>query len=535
MSMFRPKKLDLGCYVNIRVIRDHAKRLAFESFEAERQALRHVIRNTTLPARTRAEAQLQLTQLPAYSRPSQIRNRCILGGKTRGILRDFKLSRYNFRIQALSGGIPGVRKASLPEDSSFPEDLEKLGYYVNEDDEIRNIQDPRFYFKYFINRNMYYNDRQRFAFGCTCSSSFFFFRSFFCSDTWLRPAATNSLVYDRLAKLGLRPVRLPLGAAADEPHVTVLATDDLATAGRIVLFVGETVQDIGILARRIVGGAGGINKGSLVSMVEAVRKEQTEHRAPAILVFNPGQLFWWPQGGRALSLPARQGMPRPSAAHYPPRTLPGINSVPGHATADEHVASVFRDLLAPLLPPPRLTVIAIAGGADALEGFLDQADNWRRWGPHMDSLALLGGLYEATDVKTNGFRQFLRKRARAYIPSTAPVDMPISGPDGNDQTMRSTRFGCPVHSSGTSWLTELMFIDAQDAILAWGRAVADNPGYENAQMEITYAEEAMAEVENTWVGYEGGVDQTAAADDVEKTADKLSVEDSSTDGSSVHV
>lgn len=366
-------------------------------------------------------------------------------------------------------------------------------------------------------------------------------------------------MHNRLARFGLGPVRLPLGAAADEPHVTVLATDDLATAGRIVLFVGETAQDVGILAHRVVGGAGGINKGSLVSMVETLRGEQ-QQRPPAVLVFNPGQLFWWPQGQRCLSLPARQGMPRPSAAHYPPRTLPGVNTVPGHATADEHVASVFREMLEPLLPllplplpdtagdtarsghhhhsTPRLTTIAIAGGADALEGFLDQADHWRRWEPHMDSLVLLGGLYEATDVQTDGFRQFLRRRARAYIPSTAPVDMPVSGPDGNEQTMRSTHFGCPVHSSGTSWLTELQFIEAKEAILAWGKAVAGNPDYENPQMEITYAEEVMGETENTWAGYEGGLDdkaeqtvqtaQTAAGDSVEDMTgrvEELTVED----------
>ncbi|KAI1263804.1 hypothetical protein F5Y18DRAFT_428678 [Xylariaceae sp. FL1019] len=113
MSMFRAKKLDLGCnIINTRIVRDHTKRKTFAAFEPERQALRYIIRNTTLPARTRAEAQLQLTQMHCYTRPTQIRGRCILGGKTRGILRDFKLSRYNFRMQALSGNIPGVRKAS---------------------------------------------------------------------------------------------------------------------------------------------------------------------------------------------------------------------------------------------------------------------------------------------------------------------------------------------------------------------------------------------------------------------------------------
>ncbi|KAK7743896.1 40S ribosomal protein mrp2, mitochondrial [Cytospora paraplurivora] len=106
MSMFRAKKLDLGCFVNIKVIRDHTKRKVFEQFEAERQALRYIIRNTTLAPRVRAEAQLQLTQMHCYTNPTQIRNRCLLGGKGRGIFRDFKMSR------ALAGALPGVQKAS---------------------------------------------------------------------------------------------------------------------------------------------------------------------------------------------------------------------------------------------------------------------------------------------------------------------------------------------------------------------------------------------------------------------------------------
>lgn len=39
MSMFRAKKLDLGCFVKARTIRDHTKRKVFEEFETERCAL----------------------------------------------------------------------------------------------------------------------------------------------------------------------------------------------------------------------------------------------------------------------------------------------------------------------------------------------------------------------------------------------------------------------------------------------------------------------------------------------------------------
>ncbi|KAG9242039.1 putative 37S ribosomal protein MRP2, mitochondrial [Calycina marina] len=110
MSMFRAKKLDLGCFVNARVIRDHTKRKVFAEHEAERQALRYIIRNMELPARTRAQAQLELSQMHCYTRSTQISNRCTEGGKGRGVLRDFKMTRFNFRLNALKGLIPGVKK-----------------------------------------------------------------------------------------------------------------------------------------------------------------------------------------------------------------------------------------------------------------------------------------------------------------------------------------------------------------------------------------------------------------------------------------
>jgi len=62
---------------------------------AHRQALRYIIRNTSLPQRTRAQAQLQLSQMHCYTRPTQIRNRCIMGGKGRGVLRDFRMARVS--------------------------------------------------------------------------------------------------------------------------------------------------------------------------------------------------------------------------------------------------------------------------------------------------------------------------------------------------------------------------------------------------------------------------------------------------------
>ncbi len=58
-----------------------------------RQALRYLIRNTTLPQRVRARAQLELSQMHCYTRSTQIRNRCIDGGKGRGVFRAFRMAR----------------------------------------------------------------------------------------------------------------------------------------------------------------------------------------------------------------------------------------------------------------------------------------------------------------------------------------------------------------------------------------------------------------------------------------------------------
>lgn len=75
-----------------------------------RQALRYIIRNTTLAPRVRAEAQLQLTQMHCYTNPTQIRNRCLLGGKGRGIFRDFKMSRVS---RVLCGGSASCATAMM--------------------------------------------------------------------------------------------------------------------------------------------------------------------------------------------------------------------------------------------------------------------------------------------------------------------------------------------------------------------------------------------------------------------------------------
>jgi len=53
-----------------------------------------------------------LQKLPKNSSPIRLHNRCKLTGRPKGYMRQFGISRINFREMASTGLIPGVKKAS---------------------------------------------------------------------------------------------------------------------------------------------------------------------------------------------------------------------------------------------------------------------------------------------------------------------------------------------------------------------------------------------------------------------------------------
>jgi small subunit ribosomal protein S14 len=53
-----------------------------------------------------------LSRLPKNSSPIRLHNRCKITGRPKGYIRQFGVSRIQFREMASSGLIPGVKKAS---------------------------------------------------------------------------------------------------------------------------------------------------------------------------------------------------------------------------------------------------------------------------------------------------------------------------------------------------------------------------------------------------------------------------------------
>ncbi|ODV85720.1 hypothetical protein CANARDRAFT_27819 [[Candida] arabinofermentans NRRL YB-2248] len=110
MKRFAHPVLAPSTFINTRILRDNFKRQMAAQNEVTSRALKFIARNSALPQRIRLEAQVQLTSMPHYTRMTQLKGRCVDSGRGRGINRDFRLCRYQFRLQALAGLLPGVKK-----------------------------------------------------------------------------------------------------------------------------------------------------------------------------------------------------------------------------------------------------------------------------------------------------------------------------------------------------------------------------------------------------------------------------------------
>jgi small subunit ribosomal protein S14 len=88
--------------------------MAKESMKArERKRIKMVERYAAKREELKAAGDfIALQKLPRNSSKVRIHNRCNLSGRPKGYMRQFGLSRINFREMALKGLIPGVKKAS---------------------------------------------------------------------------------------------------------------------------------------------------------------------------------------------------------------------------------------------------------------------------------------------------------------------------------------------------------------------------------------------------------------------------------------
>lgn len=94
------------------ISKDKKHRHTFCSGEIRRLVYKVSMRNSEC---TEADQLHYIDRLNSFNRSSsavRIRNRCVLTGRARGVLRRYKMSRLQLRALSSNGLVPGVKKAS---------------------------------------------------------------------------------------------------------------------------------------------------------------------------------------------------------------------------------------------------------------------------------------------------------------------------------------------------------------------------------------------------------------------------------------
>lgn len=228
----------------------------------------------------------------------------------------------------------------------------------------------------------------------------------------------QDIIHTRLEDLHLTKVALPLrinpAASPADPHSPILVSDNLAAKKRVVVVFGEREQDLGVLAHRVIGGQGGVDEGSMVSIVRAIEAQEgsgggrREGGETGVVLANTGETWWWPEGKRPLCYRQSLGVRMRSSVMKGRWFDPKVNGIPDNNDINEHVKCVFESILGNdhfVSPDATVQVIALSDGAVAVEKYLDA--HWDQWKDRIRCLAILGDGQSADELTSDGFKKFL--------------------------------------------------------------------------------------------------------------------------------
>jgi small subunit ribosomal protein S14 len=93
--------------------RDKKRRNSVQKKEKQRQFLKQTVYNCRdFKLEDRWAAAIKLSRLPRNSSKTRLRNRCIFSGRSRGVFKQFRMSRHFLRNNGKQGFLPGLVKAS---------------------------------------------------------------------------------------------------------------------------------------------------------------------------------------------------------------------------------------------------------------------------------------------------------------------------------------------------------------------------------------------------------------------------------------
>ncbi|KAM3530816.1 hypothetical protein MY4038_004752 [Beauveria bassiana] len=344
-------------------------------------------------------------------------------------------------------------------------------YFVNDEDEIRSIADPDYYFNYFLSRNPRVNLRQRFQFD----------------------AAVQGVIHERLESLGLVKTPLPpVEPGSESKYVNIFVSKNLADAERIIIVFGECAKELGSVANRVVGGPGGVEKGSMIGAVKAMQR----HGSAGIILANMGESCWSQEHKRAITVGHSAALTMPSLVHMGIKYHAEINDIPGSESPACHVQTVLSTVITKNAKKnAKMNIVAIGDSCEVITTFLDDEKTWTKWGPSLQSAVFYSPAFY-NEPKQAGLRNFLAKKSRGYMVSDQPQDTPLSGPNGN-AAEGTPPLGFPCYSSGEPSIVELCFISALEPGLSYLDEVARTPDFENPAPAI-FERATAEEAESAW-------------------------------------
>lgn len=247
-----------------------------------------------------------------------------------------------------------------------------------------------------------------------------------CSPTinqsYLTPGAVERIIHDRLINGGLKKILLPFQAKPSEPHVPIYTSNDISSKPRVVLIFGEHTKALGVLAHRVASGPGGINKGTMVSAVQAINNLPTgdkDSQPPAIILANMGQLYWWHEGKEAITVDASSAIPLPSLVHMGTKYIPKVNDIPENEDPDKHMTSIFRGVVAEYTKyGARLDIVVIGESCGTFARFFNDQQNWSFWGPFLGAILFFSPSLIEDAFTNENLKAFIAKvRLQCPIPS----------------------------------------------------------------------------------------------------------------------
>lgn len=96
--------------MKFKVVKDKNLRNKFKNSESKIKLLKSIYQNMYIKGKEREKGREKLNKYKGLE--FKIKNRCIMTGRAKGVLRDFKISRIELKKNTVKGIIIGIKKAS---------------------------------------------------------------------------------------------------------------------------------------------------------------------------------------------------------------------------------------------------------------------------------------------------------------------------------------------------------------------------------------------------------------------------------------